>query len=132
MVSLFEGSYLHRHRVTGHNLCMLTPAELARLATALGGLPILGCLAGSPAEDAGMRYGDILLALDGKPTSSWDEFLRARNQAGHRIVVRVFRQGQEFDVALELRASNKTPREVLEELRAAYEAPEPAEEPSDA
>lgn len=111
---------------------MLTPAELARLATALGGLPILGCLAGSPAEDAGMRYGDILLALDGMPTSSWDEFLRARNLAGQRIVVRLFRQGQEFDMSLELRASNKTPKEVLEELRAEYEAADPAEEPSDA
>jgi S1-C subfamily serine protease len=111
---------------------MLTPAELARLATALGGLPILGCLAGSAAEDAGMRYGDILLALDGMPTSSWDEFLRARSQAGSRMVVRVFRQGQEFDISLELRASDKTPREVLEELRAAYEAPEQADEPSDA
>ena len=111
---------------------MLTPAELARLATALGGLPILGCLAGSPAEDAGMRYGDILLSLDGMPTSSWDEFLVARNQAGSRIVVRVFRQGQELDMSLELRASKKTPAQVLEELRAAYEAPEEAEEPSDA
>jgi S1-C subfamily serine protease len=111
---------------------MLTPAELARLATALGGLPILGCLAGSPAEDAGMRYGDILLSLDGMPTSSWDEFLVARNLAGSKIVVRVFRQGQEFDMSLELRASNKTPAQVLEELSAAYEVPEEAEEPSDA
>jgi len=79
-----------------------------------------------------MRYGDILLSLDGMPTSSWDEFLRARKQAGRRIVVRVFRQGQEFDVSLELRASDKTPEQVLAELRSAYEAPEPPEEPSDA
>lgn len=80
-----------------------------------------------------MRYGDILLALDGMPTSSWDEFLRARNQAGRRIVVRVFRQGQELDMALELRASDKTPEQVLEELRKPHEAPEESEEePSDA
>lgn len=112
---------------------MLTPAELARLASALGGLPILGCLSGSPAEDAGMRYGDILLSLDGLPTSSWDEFLRARNQAGRSIVVRVFRQGQELDMALELRASDKTPEQVLEELRKSHEPPgQNEEEPCDA
>ncbi|HET8936191.1 MAG TPA: PDZ domain-containing protein [Polyangiales bacterium] len=111
---------------------MLTPAELARLATALGGLPILGCLAGSPAEDAGVRYGDILLSLDGMPTSSWDEFVRARTQAGRAIVVRVFRQGQEFDLSIELRRSDKTPEQVIDELRGAASAPTNEEEPSDA
>jgi S1-C subfamily serine protease len=111
---------------------MLTPTELARLATALGGLPILGCLAGSPAEGAGIRYGDILLSLDGLPTSSWDEFLFARNQAGRSIAVRVFRQGQELDVSLELRASDKTPEQVLQELRGERVELEDEEEPSDA
>jgi S1-C subfamily serine protease len=111
---------------------MLTPAELARLATALGGLPILGCLAGSPAEDAGVRYGDILLSLDGMPTSSWDEFVRARTQAGRAIVVRVFRQGQEFDLSIELRRSDKTPEQVIDELRGATSAATNEEEPSDA
>lgn len=111
---------------------MLTPAELARLATALGGLPILGCLAGSPAEDAGVRYGDILLSLDGMPTSSWDEFVRARTRAGRAIVVRVFRQGQEFDLSIELRRSDKTPEQVLDELRGVKPDLTDAEEPSDA
>ena len=111
---------------------MLTPAELARLATALGGLPILGCLAGSPAEDAGVRYGDILLSLDGMPTSSWDEFVRARTQAGSAIVVRVFRQGQEFDLSIELRRSDKTPEQVIAELRGAPSDASDDEEPCDA
>jgi S1-C subfamily serine protease len=111
---------------------MLSPSDLARLATALGGLPILGCLAGSPAQDAGIRYGDILLSLDGMPTSSWDEFLVARNQAGRVIVVRVFRQGQELDVALELRSPDKTPEEVLDELRGILPESADKEEPSDA
>ena len=111
---------------------MLTPAELARLATALGGLPILGCLAGSPAEDAGVRYGDILLSLDGMPTSSWDDFVRARTQAGRAIVVRVFRQGQELDLSIELRRSDKTPEQVIAELRGVTQASSEDEEPSDA
>lgn len=111
---------------------MLTPTELARLATALGGLPILGCLSGSPAEDAGIRYGDILLSLDGLPTSSWDEFLHARTRAGRMIAVRVFRQGQELDMALELRVSDRTPAQVLDELRGIHPELGDAEEPSDA
>ena len=96
---------------------MLSPTELARLATTLGGLPILGCLAGSPAEGAGVRYGDILLSVDGMPTTSWDDFLHARARCGASFVARVFRDGSEFDVPLLLRKSSATPRQVLEELQ---------------
>lgn len=96
---------------------MMRPSDLARLAAALGGLPVLGCLAGSPADDAGMRYGDILLAVNGIPTASWDDFLRARNHQTTRIVARVFRQGEEFDLSFELRPSKQNPLEILGELQ---------------
>ncbi|MET0386281.1 MAG: PDZ domain-containing protein, partial [Polyangiales bacterium] len=87
-----------------------------RLATALGGLPILGCLAGSPADGAGIRYGDILLSIDGMPTASWDDFVRARSRCAGQLRLRVFRQGTEFDVSVALRAAAKTPFEIVEEL----------------
>jgi len=96
---------------------MQSPAELTSLATTLGGLPVLGCLAGSPAEEAGMRYGDILLALDGMPTSSWAEFVRARCRAGSRIQVRVFRQGRELDMWISLKSESESPEDVLNELQ---------------
>jgi S1-C subfamily serine protease len=96
---------------------MLSPHDLSRLATALGGLPVLGCMAGSPAEEAGMRYGDILLSINGTKTGSLEEFLNARNRCDGRMVARVFRQGVELELAFELRPGKKTPLELLEELK---------------
>jgi hypothetical protein len=64
-----------------------------------------------------MRYGDILLAVNGFPTASWDDFLRARAQSDGQLLARVFRQGVEFDVSLTLRASNLSPLEVMGELQ---------------
>jgi S1-C subfamily serine protease len=96
---------------------MMSPHELSSLAEALGGLPVLGCLSGSPADQAGMRYGDILLSVNGEKTGSLETFLRARNQASGRMHVRVFRQGVELELAFELRPSSKTPLETLAELK---------------
>jgi predicted metalloprotease with PDZ domain len=96
---------------------MLSPADLSELATALGGLPILGCLENSPADRAGIRYGDILLSINGIPTASWSDFFQARRRATGQISVRVFRQGLEFDAKMDLPAATRSPREVLEELQ---------------
>src|SRR5215813_9055977 len=96
---------------------MQSPSDLTRIADAMGGLPIMGCLKGSPADLAGIRYGDILLSINGTPTPSWSEFFQARRQSKGSILVRVFRQGAEFEVRMALPEAIKTPREVLEELR---------------
>src|SRR5438128_8035025 len=96
---------------------MLSPSELARLATTLGGIPILGCLEGSPADALGVRYGDILLSVNGIPTGSWNDFLEARAQCQGQLVARLFRQGTEFEVTIALRAATRSPLEVLGELQ---------------
>jgi S1-C subfamily serine protease len=85
--------------------------ELSRLATALGGVPVPGCQAGSPAARAGIRYGDILLSIDGVPTPAWIDLLHARRCSP--AIVRVFRSGVEFDVELDLPPCARSPREVL-------------------
>jgi len=96
---------------------MQHPAALTQLATSLGGLPILGCLPGSPAARAGLRYGDIVLALDGAPTPSWSAFLQAsahRDRAEQALRVRVLRHGRELELVLDLAREASSPRAVLE------------------
>lgn len=90
--------------------------DLSKLAAALGGLPVLGCLEKSPAAEAGVRYGDILLALDGHPTATWDDFLFARGRAQGQFVARIFRDGGELEILVVLRPSTRQPLEVLAEL----------------
>jgi len=91
---------------------MLSPRDLSRLASGLGGVPILGCSAGSPAADAGLRYGDIILSGDGRPVPSWSELLGVCSAAGAPTALRVLRAGREL--TLLMRAPlGRSPRGVL-------------------
>jgi C-terminal processing protease CtpA/Prc len=77
---------------------LLNHPNFVDLARSLGGLPVYGCLPGSPAERAGVRYGDVLLSVDGHPTPSWDAYIEARRRSGPSIHLRLFRDGFEFEV----------------------------------
>jgi len=77
---------------------VINKSNLVELAAALGGLPVYGCLPGSPADQAGVRYGDVLLAVDGHVTPSWDAYLAARQRSGASIRLRLFRDAREFEV----------------------------------
>jgi C-terminal processing protease CtpA/Prc len=76
---------------------------MIHMAAALGGLPVLGCLPGSPVDKAGVKSGDVLLSVDGQLTPSWDAYIAARETSGPSIRLRLSRDGREFevDVALE-------------------------------
>jgi len=77
-------------------------SDLTQLAVALGGLPVYGCLAGSPAERAGVRSGDILLSVNGRLTPSWEAYLAARADSGTSIRLKLFREGREFELDVPL------------------------------
>lgn len=77
---------------------MINKSNLSQLAGALSGLPVYGCLPGSPAEKAGVRYGDVLLSVDGHATPSWDAYIAAREHSGASIRLRLFRDGREFEI----------------------------------
>ncbi|MGC4093734.1 MAG: PDZ domain-containing protein [Polyangiaceae bacterium] len=81
---------------------MLKRSDLVHLAEALGGLPVYGCLRGSPAERAGVRYGDVVLSVDGQATPTWDAYLAARERSANSIHLRLFRDGSELEVDVPL------------------------------
>lgn len=84
---------------------ILDRVELTRLATALGGLPVLACRAGSPAARAGIRYGDIVLAVNGIKTPDWAAFIEARGKNQRTMQLELFREGAQLSIEIELTAT---------------------------
>ena len=74
--------------------------QLTKLAAALGGLPVRGCRPGSPAARAGIRYGDVLLSVNGVPTPDWATYVQARAIREHETEIAIFRAGDELTVKL--------------------------------
>jgi putative serine protease PepD len=63
-----------------------------------------GVVRNGPAERAGMRPGDVIVAIDGHPVSTPDELvvlLRTR-QPGDEVTLRYVRDGVEAEVTLTL------------------------------
>lgn len=72
---------------------LTSPRELTSLAAAVGGLPVLFCNPGSPADLAGVCYGDIVLTVNGMKTPHWDAFVEARAKNSLGMTLEVFRAG---------------------------------------
>jgi len=96
---------------------MLDRTDLMKLAAALGGLPVLACRAGSPAATAGVRYGDIVLAVNGVKTPDWSTFIEARSKSNTTMHLQLFRDGAELTLDLPLAQSSPIdPPTLLAEL----------------
>jgi len=93
---------------------MIQRKQLEEIASAVQGVPVWGCLPGSTAAQAGVRYGDIVLAVNGVPTPTIVEYLEGRKLRSDGFDLRIFRDGQELNVFVPFRS----PSEPMEALAA--------------
>lgn len=97
---------------------MLKWEDVTRIATRLKGVPILGCRPGSPAARAGVRYGDVLIAVNGMPTPDWSAYIEARALRHGEMQVELFRAGETLvlDFPMPLQSEPVDPAALLDEL----------------
>lgn len=76
------------------------PPVLAQKTGRRTGLAVAGVVAGSPAADAGLRQGDIVLMVDGEPvvTSTAVQRLMVEGAIGRRLEITAWRNGALVDV----------------------------------
>lgn len=69
--------------------------------------PIVGhVVEGFPADEAGLRVEDRIVAVDGEPIETWEDLTkRIHPRAGQKVRLTVERDGKQLDVALTPRAS---------------------------
>jgi S1-C subfamily serine protease len=97
---------------------MMNREQLAQLAESLGGVPVWGVLPGSVSQRCGVRYGDVILSVNGIRTSSADEYVEARGARSDGADIVIFRDGHELLLQLEFDApSAPTPERVLQVAR---------------
>ncbi len=96
---------------------MIPKRSLFTLAKVLRGIPILGTLEGTPAARAGLRYGDILISVNGVRTTNVAEYVEAKAARTDGMDIVVFRAGEEQ--ARELvydELVDTDPQKILDEL----------------
>jgi len=91
---------------------MISRKQLEEIAATVQGIPVWGCLPGSSSARAGVRYGDIVLGVNGVRTHGIDEYLAARALRADGIDLRLLRAGSELDIFVEF----LPPEEELEEM----------------
>jgi len=95
---------------------MQNRGELGKLAAVLEGIPVWGCLAGSVAQTAGIQYGDVVLAVNGKRTKDLDDYVAARSLRSDGVEVVVFRNGVEQTIDLVFRLPSEAPDRLVQSL----------------
>lgn len=113
---------------------MISKKSVFALAKLLEGVPVLGSLPGSPAARAGVRYGDVLLSVNGMRTRSATDYVEAKALRSDGMELTVFRSsGDERTLELRFERAGAAPSsaELLRDLltlRVAAHDEQPARE----
>ena len=95
---------------------MIAKRSLFALAKGLEGVPILGALGGTSAARAGLRYGDVLLEVNGRRTRSIEEYIEAKDLRQGGMSVVVFRAGEQIALEFTYSGSPAEPSMFVSEL----------------
>jgi S1-C subfamily serine protease len=82
---------------------MLRRRQFEAIAETVQGILVLGCLPGGGAAGVGVRYGDVLLEVNGLRTMTVDDYVEARKCRSDGVALRLFRDGQELSVFVPFR-----------------------------
>jgi S1-C subfamily serine protease len=95
---------------------MISRKQLEEIAATVQGVPVFGCLPGSSAAEAGVRYGDIVLSANGVRTFGIDEYVAARSLRVDGLELRLLRGGQELSLFVEFRVSEDRIEELAGQI----------------
>lgn len=102
---------------------MIAQHQLEKLARLCEGILILGSLPGTAAAESGLRYGDILIEVNGVRTKNIGDFFIARESDNQQMCVVLWRDGVRLELVLKLGGRRKATlddvREYLHRERAA-------------
>ena len=89
----------------------ITDDQAQRLGLAQGGIVVANLALGSPAQQAGLMPGDLLLAVDGAtPHGAQDVLGRiSRHKPGSTVALRGLRGRRSFDVEARVTERPRTP-----------------------
>ncbi|HEY7353453.1 MAG TPA: Do family serine endopeptidase [Terriglobales bacterium] len=94
------------HRVERGSIGIEFNAEpnpaIARVYGVQGGITISSVVAGSPAERAGLKVGDTIISVDGKPVKNGDELVGdiAGRKPGSKVTLGYYRNGKKNEAAV--------------------------------
>jgi S1-C subfamily serine protease len=76
------------------------PPRLARILGQNGGVSVIEVVGGSPAAQAGVRSGDLILSVDGSPIEDAGDLQRlmVADLIGRPVALRVFRYGESMTI----------------------------------
>lgn len=95
---------------------MIQRKQLEEIAATVQGVPVWGCLPGSTAAEAGVRYGDIVLAVNGVPTPTIADYLEGRKLRSDGFDLLLFRDGVEFQVFVPFRPPSDPMAALAEQI----------------